>query len=100
MRSLFLSAILLSACVTPSAGPNSPDSAAGSSATEASAPSAAGAGTAAVSTGPKRIVGYFTNWASSRKGGCAYTAANVKPELLTHINFSFAKVDPGPGGKA
>jgi chitinase len=99
MRSLFFSAILLSACVTPGAGPNSPDSAA-ASATEASAPSAAGAGTAAVSTGPKKIVGYFTNWAKYRKGGCAYTAADVKPELLTHINYSFAKVDPGPGGKA
>ena len=69
MRSLFLSAILLSACVTPGAGPNSPDSAAGPAATEASAPSAAGAGTAAASTGPKKIVGYFTNWAKYRKGG-------------------------------
>jgi chitinase len=99
MRSLFLSAIVLSACVTPGAGPNSPDSSA-ASATETSAPSAAGAATAPVSTGPKKVIGYFTNWAKYRKGGCAYTAADVKPELLTHINYSFAKVDPGPGGKA
>lgn len=52
-----------------------------------------------MSTGPKKIVAYFTNWSKYRKG-CPFTAADIDPELITHINFAFAKVDPGPGGKA
>lgn len=100
MRSLYWSAIGLVACVTPQSAPNTADMVAASGSSEAAAPSAAGASSPPVSTGPKKIVGYFTNWSKYRKGGCAFTAADVKPELLTHINFAFAKVDPGPGGKA
>jgi chitinase len=61
------------------------------------APSAAAA---AVNTGPKKIVAYYTNWAQYRKGGCAFTPADVDASLLTNINYSFAKLDAGPGGKA
>lgn len=102
MRAVVLSAVLLSACISEK-GPEAPSSSSGpsgptsSGTTESAAPSAAGV---AVSTGPKKIVGYFTNWSQYRGGGCKFTAADVKPELLTHLNFAFAKVDPGPGGKA
>ncbi len=90
MRRLVLSALLLSACITGEKGPGTAETAPG--ATEVSAPSAAAP---PVSQTPKRIVGYFTNWSQYRTG-CKFTAADVKPELLTHINFAFAKVDPGP----
>ncbi|MDF3070495.1 MAG: chitotriosidase-like [Polyangiaceae bacterium] len=102
MRAFIFSAALLSACVSPAAGPsNTPDSepsASGGDTKAASAPEAAGASTP-VSTGPKKIVGYFTNWAQYRTG-CKFTAADVDASLLTHINYAFAKVDAGPGGKA
>ena len=101
MRRLVLSAILLSACISGEKGAVSPDSPSPGSAPgaqESAAPSAAGA--SAVSSGPKKVIGYFTNWAQYRTGGCAFNVSDIKPELLTHINFSFAKVDPGPGGKA
>src|SRR5690349_14887793 len=102
MRAVVLSAVLLVGCISDkgaeapssSSGPSGPTS---SGTTESAAPSAAGV---AVNTGPKKIVGYFTNWSQYRGGGCKFTAADVKPELLTHLNFAFAKVDPGPGGKA
>jgi chitinase len=89
---------LLVGCISGEKGPNTADAAAAPDATEAAAPSAAGSSTP-VSTGPKKVVGYFTNWSKYRKG-CPFTAADVDPTLLTHINFAFAKVDPGPGGKA
>jgi chitinase len=103
MRALVLSGVLLAACVSPQSGTtNSADDAASSSSssgtTESSAPSAAGA-SAPAHSGPKRIVGYYTNWAQYRKG-CPFTVADVDASLLTHINYSFAKVDAGPGGKA
>ncbi len=99
MRAVVLSAVLFSACISekgPEAPSGSGPSGPGGGTTEAAAPSAAGA---AVSTGPKKIVGYFTNWSQYRTG-CKFTAADVNPGLLTHLNFAFAKVDPGPGGKA
>ena len=106
MRALVLSAlcaVLLSACVAPETGASNTAAsapAAGSGAsgtTQEAAPSAAAASTP-VNTGPKKIVGYFTNWAQYRKG-CKFTAADVDASLLTNINYAFAKVDPGPGGK-
>src|SRR3954469_11004896 len=99
MRALVLSAVLVSACVAPETGTsNTAASAPGSSGTtQAAAPSAAGASTP-VNTGPKKVVGYFTNWAQYRKG-CKFTAADVNASLLTHLNYAFAKVDAGPGGK-
>ena len=100
MRRIVLSALLLSACISGEKGASSPEAPApaGPDAHESAAPSAAGAATPA-STGPKKVVGYFTNWSKYRKG-FPFTIADVKPELLTHLNFAFAKVDPGPGGKA
>ena len=106
MRAVVLSAVLLSACVTGEKGPDAPSSGPGATATSTSSgsgttqtagPAAAGA---AVNTGPKKIVGYYTNWVQYHKGDCKFTAAEVNPALLTHLNFAFAKVDPGPGGKA
>jgi chitinase len=102
MRAFILSAVLLSACVTPGGGDtntaaSAPESPSGT--TQSAAPSAAGA-TTPVNTGPKKVVGYFTNWAQYRAGNCKFTAADVDASLLTHINYAFAKVDPGPGGKA
>ncbi len=102
MRAAVLSAVLLSACVTGEKGPDAPSSS-GSAAqpsgtTQADAPAAASAA-APSNTGPKKIVGYFTNW-SQYRDGCKFTAADVNPALLTNLNFAFAKVDPGPGGKA
>jgi chitinase len=103
MRAVFLSAILLSACVSPdngtsntAASESAPTPAKGGT-TQAEAPSAAGASTPA-NTGPKKIVGYFTNWSQYRKG-CKFTVADVNASLLTNLNFAFAKVDAGPGGK-
>jgi GH18 family chitinase len=102
MRAVVLLAVLLSACISekgaeaPSSSPSSGASSA-SGTTEASAPSAAAV---AINTGPKKVVGYFANWTQYHKGDCKFTAADVDPSLLTHLNFAFAKVDPGPGGKA
>jgi chitinase len=100
MRRYVLSALLLSACIGGDKGASSPDPevAAAPGAQESSAPAAAGAATPK-NTGPKKVVAYFTNWSKYRKG-CPYTIADIKPELLTHLIFAFAKVDPGPGGKA
>src|SRR5882724_7212120 len=95
-----LSAVLISACVSPESGPSNTAASApagSSGTTQEAAPSAAGAATP-VSTGPKKIVGYFTNWAQYRKG-CKFTAADVNASLLTNLNYAFAKVDAGPGGK-
>ena len=101
MRALIVSAVLLAACVSPESGTsNTAASAPGANGTtQADAPATAGAATP-VNTGPKRIVGYYTNWVQYHKGDCKFTAADVNPALLTHLNFAFAKVDPGPGGKA
>src|SRR5258706_11834644 len=85
--------LLLSACIAASPGSNSAQSApapAGGT-TEAAAPSAASAST---TNAKKHLVGYFTNWSQYRKG-CKFTASDVNPELLTHLNFAFAKIDPG-----
>jgi chitinase len=95
-----LSAVLVSACVAPETGTSNTAASApapGGGTTQAAAPSAAGASTP-VNTGPKKVVGYFTNWAQYRKG-CKFTAADVNASLLTHLNYAFAKVDAGPGGK-
>jgi chitinase len=100
MRALVLSAALAVGCLTGEKGPASPElpsSSGPSSSARTDAPKAAAA--SAASTGPKKIVGYFTNW-SQYRSGCKFTAADVDPSLLTHINYAFAKVDPGPGGKA
>ena len=102
MRAVVLSVVLLSACVGGEKGPDAPSSSStstGSATTQANAPAAAGAATP-VNTGPKKIVGYYTNWVQQHKGDCKFTAADVNPTLLTNLNFAFAKVDPGPGGKA
>jgi GH18 family chitinase len=45
-----------------------------------------------------KVVGYFTNWVENRQG-CEFRPDDVDTRLLTHINFAFAQVDPGPGGK-
>jgi chitinase len=42
-----------------------------------------------------RVVGYFTNWSRDRPGDCAFEPKDVDGNLLTHVNFSFAKVDGG-----
>jgi chitinase len=99
MRAVVLSAALLSACISGERGPEAPSSGPNGGTTEAAAPSAAGDATP-VNTGPKKIVGYFANWTQYHPGDCKFTAADVNPALLTHVNFAFAKVDPGPGGKA
>jgi chitinase len=48
--------------------------------------------------GDYKVIGYFTNWVENRKG-CEFRANDVDPSAFTHINFAFAEVDPGPGGK-
>jgi chitinase len=63
-------------------------------------PAAAALGAAARAPGPEpKVIGYFTNWVEDRKG-CEFLVKNVDPGLFSHINFAFAQVDPGPGGKA
>jgi GH18 family chitinase len=47
-------------------------------------------------TGGGRVVGYFTNWAQHRPGNCKFTAANVDPTLLTHLNYAFAYHEIAP----
>lgn len=39
-----------------------------------------------------RVIGYFTNWAHHRKAPCAFKTSDVRAELFTHINYSFAGV--------
>jgi len=46
-----------------------------------------------------RVIGYFTNWVENRKG-CEFKATDVDPSIFTHVNFAFAQVDPGQGGRA
>ena len=45
-----------------------------------------------------KVIGYFTNWVEARKG-CEFRAKDVDASAFTHINFAFAEVDAGPGGK-
>ena len=45
-----------------------------------------------------KVVGYYTNWVEQREG-CPFTAADIDPSLVTHLNFAFAQADPGPGGR-
>lgn len=100
MRAVVLSAVLLSACIGEK-GPEAPSSSTTSTSSSGGTTEPASASsTAPISTGPKKIVGYFANWTQYHPGDCKFTAADVNPALLTHINFAFAKVDPGPGGKA
>ena len=42
-----------------------------------------------------KVIGYFTNWSSDRQGECQFLPTNIQAELLTHINYSFAKVTAG-----
>src|SRR6478735_8447555 len=101
MRAVVFSALLAAACVSPNSGPTNTAAStpSGGGTSEAAAPAAAGATTAPKNTGPKKIVGYFTNWVEKRKG-CEYKVSDVNADLLTNINFAFARVDAGPGGKA
>jgi chitinase len=77
----WISISLLSACASTSPA-------------KSAAPQAA---TAAPAPGYK-VVGYFTNWVENRKG-CEFRATDVDATAFTHINFAFAEVYPGPGGK-
>jgi len=43
--------------------------------------------------GENKVVGYYTNWAQYRPGECLFVPEDVDPNLLTHINYAFAKLD-------
>src|SRR5262245_47400420 len=86
--------ILLAGALGCASGSNAPPT----------APIAAAPSTAAAAPAPSpsaadyKVVGYFTNWVENRKG-CEFHANDVDVTAFTHINFAFAEVSPGPGGK-
>ncbi|HEV8248249.1 MAG TPA: glycosyl hydrolase family 18 protein [Polyangiaceae bacterium] len=87
---LLLACSALSGCMPTSSPPATSGSGKGA------AQSAGGVkGAASVASGPMRIVGYFPDWTYGRKG-CEYKVEDVDGALLTHANFAFAKIDPGP----
>lgn len=56
---------------------------------------AASAGTngAAGRAQEKIVAGYYANWSSYR----GYMPGDIQAELLTHLNYAFAKIDPATG---
>jgi chitinase len=86
-RSAWTALCLLAGCA-PSAAPPA----------TAPTPAAAIAPTPAAAPSGYKVIGYFTNWVETRKG-CEFRAKDVDASQFTHINFAFAEVDPGPGGK-
>lgn len=45
------------------------------------------------------VLGYFTNWAHTRKAPCEFSTSDVDASLFTHINYAFASIDPGKDKK-
>jgi chitinase len=80
-------ASLLAACASKSAPPVAP-----------AAPEPASETAPSASAREYKVIGYFTNWVENRKG-CEFRTTDVDPTAFTHINFAFAEVNPGPGGK-
>lgn len=40
-----------------------------------------------------KLVCYYTNWSQYRPSGGAYYPEDVDPNLCTHINYAFAKLN-------
>ncbi len=94
--STWLSALLLSGCLTsmPNAETPEPEVASPSTHTKSSD------GESATAEKPtrkpvQRVVGYFADWTYNRKGDCKFTVEDIDPSMYTHLNFAFARVDGG-----
>ena len=43
--------------------------------------------------GDYKVIGYYTNWAQYGSGACQFLPEDIDPQLFTHINYAFAKID-------
>ncbi|XP_046655141.1 probable chitinase 10 [Daphnia pulicaria] len=49
------------------------------------------------SSGPAKVICYYTNWSWYRQGEAKYAPADIDLKLCTHILYGFATLDPNKG---